>query len=192
MVTRSQLRLLRSILGLRGSCSSGRVARQEPCVACPNFYSPETRPSPTFLLTPSRHFNFSSALSKKGKAPKDAPVPDNAAERGRRSEIDPFDYSELESGISKAMVRLKEALTKTRSAGRISPETIENLPVQLNVERDPGTSGKESQKESGRLGDYATVVPKGGRTMQVFVAEENVWPPSLLPSSLPRRKDLFL
>jgi ribosome recycling factor len=100
-------------------------------------------------------------------------VPDNASEKGRRSEIDPYDHTELESGISKAMARLKEALTKTRSAGRISPETIENLPVQLNVKRDPGASGKD-HKESGRLGDYATVVPKGGRVMQVFVADESV------------------
>jgi ribosome recycling factor len=100
-------------------------------------------------------------------------VPDNASEKGRRSEVDPYDHSALESGISKAIERLKEALTKTRSAGRISPETIENLPVEINIKRDPGASGM-NHKESRRLGDYATVVPKGGRVMQVFVAEESV------------------
>jgi ribosome recycling factor len=100
-------------------------------------------------------------------------VSNNASEKDRRSEVDPHDYSVLESGISKAIERLKEALTKTRSAGRISPETIENLPVEINIKRDPGASGRD-HKESGRLGDFATVVPKGGRVMQVFVAEENV------------------
>ena len=100
-------------------------------------------------------------------------MPDNASEKGRRAEVDPYDHSVLESGISKAIERLKEALTKTRSAGRISPETIENLPVEINIKRDPGASGRD-HKESGRLGDYATVVPKGGRVMQVFVAEERV------------------
>ena len=100
-------------------------------------------------------------------------MPDNASEKGRRAEVDPYDHSVLESGISKAIERLKEALTKTRLAGRISPETIENLPVEINMKRDPGASGM-GHKESGRLGDYATVVPKGGRVMQVFVAEESV------------------
>ena len=131
-----------------------------------------TRPtnSPSVL---ARQFATSNALSKKGKTNKDIPVPDNASEKSRRSEVDPYDHSVLESGISKAIERLKEALTKTRSAGRISPETIENLPVEINVKRDPGASGRD-HKESGRLGDFATVVPKGGRVMQVFVAEESV------------------
>ena len=173
MATRSQLRLLRSVLTLQESGAAGRAARQERCVFCSKFNRPTICPSANSVLTPSRHFNTSSALSKKGKAPKDAPVPDNASERSRRSEIDPYDYSELESGISKAVVRLKEALTKTRSAGRVSPETVENLPVQLNIKRDSGASGQD-HKESGRLGDYATVVPKGGRIMQVFVAEDSV------------------
>ena len=121
----------------------------------------------------ARQFATSNALAKKGKPNKDVPVPDNASEKSRRSEVDPYDYSVLESGISKAIERLKEALTKTRSAGRISPETIENLPVEINIKRDPGASGRD-HKESGRLGDFATVVPKGGRVMQVFVAEDSV------------------
>jgi len=171
MATRSQLRLLQSILALGKNSLAGKTVPGERCA----FYSISNSPGAILansLSTPFRQFTTSSAFWKKSKGPKDAPVPDNASEKGRRSEIDPYDYTELESGISKALGRLKEALTKTRSAGRISPETIENLPVQLNIKHDPGASGKD-HKESGRLGDYATVVPKGGRVMQVFVAEES-------------------
>ena len=173
MASRSQFRFLRNILALEPSHFAGRLGRQERCLLCTKANRPTTSRLANSLRTPSRHFTTSSALSKKGKAPKDAPVPDNAAEKARKSEIDPYDYTELESGISKAIARLKEALMKTRSAGRISPEMIENLPVQMNIKGDPGASGK-NHKESGRLGDYATVVPKGGRVMQIFVAEESV------------------
>ena len=172
MPTRSQLRLLQSILALERSGSAGRALCYERCA-----FGSKSNPSIIRLAnSPSilaRQFTTSNALSKKAKAHKDAPVPDNASEKGRRAEVDPYDHSALESGISKAIERLKEALTKTRSAGRISPETIENLPVEINIKRDPGASGM-GHKESGRLGDYATVVPKGGRVMQVFVAEESV------------------
>jgi hypothetical protein len=172
MVRRSQLRLLQSILALGRNSSSDKLVPPGRCAFCQKSNSP--RALLTYSLsTPFRQFATSPLLAKKGKAPKDTPVPDNTSEKGRKSEIDPYDYTELESGISKAIVRLKEALTKTRSAGRISPEMIENLPVQLNIKRDPGASGKD-HKESGRLDDYATVVPKGGRAMQVFVAEGSV------------------
>jgi hypothetical protein len=172
MPARSQLRLLQSILALERSGSAVRALCQERCAFCSKS-SPSTirlANSPSVL---ARQFTTSNTLSKKGKTNKDVPVPDNASEKGRRSEVDPYDYSVLESGISKAIERLKEALTKTRSAGRISPETIENLSVEINIKRDPGASGRD-HKESGRLGDFATVVPKGGRVMQVFVAEESV------------------
>jgi hypothetical protein len=178
MLSQSQHRLLRSLLAVVENGSAGKATiRQRRYGLCPNSSSPQiTRRLYNPLSTPLRPFTTSSVLSKKGKAPKDAPpVPDNASERGRRAEIDPYDYTELEAGIAKAIVRLKDALTKTRSAGRISPETIENLPVQLNIKHESGASGKD-RKESGRLGDYATVVPKGGRVMQVFVAEESVRP----------------
>lgn len=172
MLSRNQLRLLRTILALDRTHSAQFSLRWGPGA----FYSTATAPQSPLtksLSIPFRHFATSLPLSKKGKAPKDVPVPDSTSEKAGRLEIDPYDYSELESGISKAIVRLREALTKTRSAGRISPDTIENLTVQVNIKHDPGASGK-GHKESGRLADYATVVPKGGRMMQVFVADESV------------------
>lgn len=168
MNTRSQARLLQSLLQVVEIGVPARLTCPKPRALC-------LRPILSFCSTTThvRQFASSPPLKKKGKAPKDTPVPDNASQKGRDSEPDPYDYTELESGIAKAVDRLKEALTKTRSAGRISPETIENLPVQLTLKSEPGSSG-QAKKESGRVGDYATVVPKGGRTMQVFVSEENV------------------
>lgn len=99
--------------------------------------------------------------SKSGKASSDTPVPDNKAQRNRDAEIDPYDYSTLQTGIDKAIERLKDALSKTRNAGRVSSETIEDLRVELEK------GGKKV-----RLGDIAAVVPRGGRTMQVFCGEE--------------------
>ncbi|ETN44408.1 uncharacterized protein HMPREF1541_10588 [Cyphellophora europaea CBS 101466] len=105
-------------------------------------------------------------------------VPDNQATRERDAEIDPYDFTELQAGIDKALLRLKDALTKTRDAGRVSTDMLESLPVELSV-KDPGehtgasssSSGRAPQKEKTRLGDIASVVPRGGRSMQVFAAE---------------------
>ena len=171
MITRRQVRLLQRIIQAVENGSTARVVHSKCC-------KPNLRPSPSLpttnrLTPPSRGFTTSSKLAKKGKASRDVSVPDNEAERGRNAELDPYDYSELESGITKAIEKLKEALTKTRSAGRISPEIIENLPVQLNIKHDSERSG-QNKKEHGRIGDYATVVPKSGRMMQVFVSEEAV------------------
>jgi hypothetical protein len=171
MVRRSQLSLLQSVFAVRKT-SSFRKLLPLPGrpVCCHKFNSPPATPA-HWLVPPFRRFATSPRLEKKGKATKDAPVSDNAADKGQqRSEMDPYDHTALESGIAKAIARLKEALTKTRSAGRISLETLENLPVQLSGTRGSGASGKESR----RLGDVATVVPKGGRVMQVFVAQESV------------------
>ena len=136
-------------------------------------HSQGQRPASNGQYSLSRPFTTSQYLSKKGKAPKDTPVPDNQRQRKEDAEIDPYDYSELQAGIDKAVVRLKDAMTKTRSAGRISSDMIENLAMEMNVKNEPGHSG-QSRKESGRLSDYATVVPKGGRLMQVYISEEAV------------------
>ena len=49
---------------------------------------------------------------------------------------------------------------------------IEDLTVELNL-KGANTSGSSApHKERTRVGDIASVVPKGGRSMQVFCAEE--------------------
>jgi hypothetical protein len=77
---------------------------------------------------------------------------------------DPLDLSQLEDGIAAAVSRLKDDLSKLRVGGRLNPETIEGLRVQL---------GKDT-KDTAKLGELAQVVPKGGRMVTVLIAEESV------------------
>jgi hypothetical protein len=130
----------------------------------------------------SLHFQKkSSASSKSNRSSPDVTppknksrsIPDNAATRERDQEIDPYDFTDLNAAISKALARLKDALTRTRDAGRITPEMLEQLPVEVNM-KGHDAHGASAHKEKLKLGDMASVVPKGGRTVQVFCAEEAV------------------
>lgn len=113
-------------------------------------------------------------LKKGGKPSRVEPRSDEASSSPSNASAagsdDPFDFSELESGISKAHDKLKDELSKLRAGGRFNPELLENLRVQL-VNKD-----KESGKESVRLGDVAQVVPRG-RVLGVMVGEKDVSPP---------------
>ncbi|KAL4802859.1 ribosome recycling factor-domain-containing protein [Aspergillus unguis] len=80
---------------------------------------------------------------------------------------DPLDITQLEQGIADAVSRLKDELSKLRMGGRLSPETIEGLRVQLN----------KGTKETEKLGELAQVVPKGGRMVTVLVSEESYMKP---------------
>lgn len=103
-------------------------------------------------------------------------VPDNQATKNKDAEIDPYDFSQLEAGIADAVAKLKDALTKTKDAGRVTTEMLEALPVVLNIKHPdqtmPKGKGESAHHENTRLGDIASVVPKGGRMMQIFAAEE--------------------
>ena len=50
---------------------------------------------------------------------------------------------------------------------------IESLPVELNI-KGGATQGGPTHHERTKIADLASVVPKGGRSMQVFCAEEAV------------------
>lgn len=65
----------------------------------------------------------------------------------------------------KAIEHLTHELAQLRSGGRLNPELVENLKVQLGTARD----GKETVK----LRDIAQVVPKG-RLLNVMVGEQDV------------------
>ena len=105
-------------------------------------------------------------------------MPDNKAQINREREIDPYDYTTLRSAIDIAIDRFKDALHKTRNGGRVSLDQIEALPVEFKV--GPGTTQGGSPpaggapKERLRLGDVATVVARGGRSVQVIAQEEGV------------------
>jgi hypothetical protein len=149
--------------------------------------------NPTLLRFPApavRQMSTTSPLLKKSSASskssrkspevtssknnRDGPhIPDNAATRNRDREIDPYDFTELNAGIAKAVARLKDALVKTRDAGRITPEMVESFPVELNV-KGAAAHGSKPHHERQKLGDIASVVQKGGRMVQVYCSEEAV------------------
>jgi ribosome recycling factor len=112
----------------------------------------------------------SSALCKKaGKANKahaktdSSPPVSNPGEPTATDQA--YDVSGLEAQILKAMEKLTHDLSQLRSGGKLNPEVVESLKVQL------GTAGQG--KETVRLGDIAQVVPRG-RMMQVVCGEEAV------------------
>ena len=109
-----------------------------------------------------RNFATSPALYKKKDKAKQSSAPE--PKESSSSAEDPFDLSRLHNGISTTVARLKDDLSKLRAGGRFNTAILENLKVQLS---------KES-KESVKLGDLAQVVPKGGRTVTLLAAEEDV------------------
>ena len=114
-------------------------------------------------LSQQRSFTISPALYKKKDKTKKNPAPEQESSPSTVSE-DPFDLSHLHSGISTAVSRLKEDLSKLRAGGRFNTASLEGLKVQLS---------KDSH-ESIKLRDLAQVVPKGGRMVTILVAEEEV------------------
>jgi ribosome recycling factor len=65
----------------------------------------------------------------------------------------------------KAIEHLTHDLSQLRAGGRLNPEIVESLKVQLGTAREG--------KQTVRLGDIAQVVPKG-RLLNVMLAEQEV------------------
>ncbi len=144
-----------------------------------------TKSPPSHMLvlpsSPSASFSTTSYHYKKGapKAKKSVStsntqhIPDNKAQTNRDREIDPYDFSDLEAKIKHQADWLRESLQKLRTGGRLSAETIESLHVEIKHGLG-GEGGQGKKLEKLRLGDLATVVPRGGRSMCVMVNEEAV------------------
>lgn len=136
----------------------------------------------SFSITPAHYKKSSASKKSTRKSPAvrspdvDEHVPDNKATKDRDAEVDPYDYSDLDAGIASAVAKLRDAIAKTRDAGRVTPDMLEALPVELNVKHPdqskPKGKGEAPHHERTKLGDIASVVPKGGRMLQVFAAEE--------------------
>ena len=146
--------------------STRSIAFRTP-IACPQRLQPLQVLSSVQHATPlnSRSFAISPTLyKKKDKAKKSAdpePVETvNAAD-------DPFDLSQLHNGISTAVARLKDDLSKLRAGGRFNTAVLEGLRVHLS----------KDSKDTIKLGDLAQVVPKGGRMVTLLAAEEDVSSP---------------
>jgi hypothetical protein len=128
------------------------------------------------LTTPQSHLhqrtfaNSPTLYKKKDKGSKKAPTSSSdsqsspAATGSEGQGPDPFDLSHLQTGISTAVSRLKDDLSKLRAGGRFNTATLEGLKVQLS----------KDSADSFKLGDLAQVVPKGGRMVTILAAEEEV------------------
>ncbi|EFR01981.1 hypothetical protein MGYG_04984 [Nannizzia gypsea CBS 118893] len=126
----------------------------------------------------NRYFSQSSALLKKKASKESSKDNDKAAAAGGAGAEDPFDFSSLHDSIKDAVTRLKEDLSKLRGGGRVTPEAIENLRVSLHkvggAEVGKGKKGaSSSSKDTARLGEIASVIPKGGRSVSILVGEEH-------------------
>ncbi|CAP98309.1 hypothetical protein E8E15_002662 [Penicillium rubens] len=111
-----------------------------------------------------REFTNSPALyKKKDKAKKASASASEPEESSSAPSEDPFDLSQLHNGISTAVARLKDDLSKLRAGGRFNTAVLESLRVQLS----------KDSKDSVKLGDLAQVVPKGGRMVTLLAAEED-------------------
>ncbi|KAH7083228.1 ribosome recycling factor-domain-containing protein [Paraphoma chrysanthemicola] len=147
-----------------------------------NALSPSTRPlelplanltrsratAPQCLFQATRSFSLSSPLHKKaGKANKSHARTDSSppvTNPGQPTPTDEaYDVSGLEAQILQAIEKLSHDLSQLRGGGKLNPEIVENLKVQL------GTAGHG--KETVKLGDIAQVVPRG-RMLNVICGEE--------------------
>lgn len=125
---------------------------QIPCL-------PPTAPA----LVQSRSFANSPTLYKKKDKTRKTSVQQPEFDLAAASE-DPSDLSQLQAGITVALARLKDDLSKLRAGGRFNTTSLESLKVQ------PVKDSHDSVK----LGDLAQVVPKGGRMVTVLATEEEV------------------
>ncbi|PCG93547.1 Ribosome recycling factor [Penicillium occitanis (nom. inval.)] len=139
-------------------------------------YQTPSSTTPRIPNTLQRHtFTTSAILSKKkdkNKRNDDAdssPAASTSGGAGGAGAADPFDFTQLQTGISDALTRLKEDLQKLRSGGggRLNPEVIEQLRVNL----------VKGSNETVRLSEVAQVVPKGGRAVAIIVGEEDLIKP---------------
>ncbi|KAH9859534.1 hypothetical protein IAQ61_011315 [Plenodomus lingam] len=155
-----------------------RISSQNPLYAssraigtpCRRLTSIRPRTHALKPQTTTRAFCLSPTLHKKaGKANKahartegsSTPPVNNTGAMTPTDEA--YDVSGLETEILKAIEKLTHDLSLLRSGGKMNPEVVEALKVQL------GTVSEG--KESVRLGDIAQVVPRG-RVLNIVCGEE--------------------
>ncbi|KAF1977642.1 ribosome recycling factor [Bimuria novae-zelandiae CBS 107.79] len=131
----------------------------------------------TFTTTPTLHKKAGKA--NKAHARTDSSPPISKAGTSTATD-DAYDLSTVEAEILKAIEQLTHRLSQLRGGGRLAPEVVEGLKVQL------GSTGKDGGgKETVRLGDVAQVVPRG-RVLNVIVGEaEHIKPVSTAIAASP-------
>lgn len=140
-----------------------RTLRQRSSLCAAQLaYVPNQR-SPLLHLAKRTFFSSPARYKKKDKSKKTSGTSDSDSSLNASAE-DPFDLSQLDHGISTALSRLKDDLSKLRPGGRFNTASLETLKVSLSKDGN----------DTVRLGDLAQVVPKGGRMVTILAAEEEV------------------
>ncbi|XPS92435.1 ribosome-recycling factor [Ascochyta lentis] len=162
----SQTLTPRIALRLSSRSSSTASARwiESPCRNFCAFHASSPLCAPRTLRSFSK---FPPLWKKAGKANKSHAKTDSSPPVGQAGEPTPtddiYDMAELEASILKAIEKLTHNLGQLRSGGRLNPDIVENLKVQL------GTAGQG--KETLRLGDIAQVVPRG-RVLNIICGDD--------------------
>ncbi|KAF2739766.1 ribosome recycling factor [Polyplosphaeria fusca] len=138
-------------------------AIDSPCRKLTSRAQPATLHGPSAVRTLS---TTNSLLKKAGKANKtkarsDSSPPTTITPSTPTDEA--YDVSGIEAAVLTAIEHLTHDLSQLRSGGRVNPEIVESLKVQLGTQRE----GKQTVK----LKDIAQVVPKG-RLLNVMCGEQ--------------------
>ena len=142
-----------------------RIVTRLPSRLTSQFHPNRQLALPLLTSVPQhRTFANSPILYKKKDKGKKAPAASETQSSPATSSEDPFDLSPLQTGISTAVSRLKDDLSKLRAGGRFNTANLEGLKVQLSKDNN----------DTFKLGDLAQVVPKGGRMVSILAAEEEV------------------
>ncbi|KAJ4336037.1 ribosome-recycling factor [Ascochyta clinopodiicola] len=151
-------------LSSRGPLTASARAIESPCRNLCAFHASTPLCAPRTLRSFSK---FPPLWKKAGKANKSHAKTDSSPPVGQAGEPTPtdeiYDMAELEASILKAIEKLTHDLSQLRSGGRLNPDIVESLKVQL------GTAGQG--KETVRLGDIAQVVPRG-RVLNVICGDD--------------------
>ncbi|KAF2248009.1 ribosome recycling factor [Trematosphaeria pertusa] len=148
------------------STSSRAIGSPRPRLLLRTTSTPQCIANATRSLTTSPSLHKKAGKANKSHARTDSSPPVAPGRAGQLTPADEaYDLSGLEAQILKAMEKLTHDLSQLRSGGRLNPEIVEGLKVQL------GMAGKDGHgKETVRLGDIAQVVPRG-RVLNVIVGE---------------------
>ncbi|KAH6847477.1 ribosome recycling factor-domain-containing protein [Chaetomium sp. MPI-CAGE-AT-0009] len=82
---------------------------------------------------------------------------------GEADDINPFDFTDLQTAFDRAESRFSEELKKLRSGGRFNAEVIGAIAVQVD---------KKNPAQTFPLRELATVAPLGGRRWSILAFEE--------------------
>ncbi|MCJ1332351.1 hypothetical protein MMC10_009043 [Thelotrema lepadinum] len=168
--------------------------------------SPRARLRPPYIRLHHRSFTTSPPSYKKEKGGSKRDSKQHKLEAAEQlsdaADNDPYDFSTLTTRLQTVREKLEHDLSKLRPGGRFNPETIENLRVPLGKiqaadNHDHGGGGKPTHNSNGtphprnnsdkkptkeqslRLSDFASLIPRGSRSVSLLLSSESHLKPIL-------------